>query len=196
MQPPADLPRQHANLIRFGTVADVDLKAACCRIATGDLKTDWIPWWVPRAGKVIEWSAPSIGEQGLVLSPGGDTHGAVFLRGGYSNQFPAPSSAGGEHLVRYPDGAEVKYDDESHALTAVLPGGGTVEITADGGTTINGPFKVNGESEFNGHVQVNDDVDVTGTTTSTVDVIGGGKSLKSHTHVGVTSGNAVSGPPA
>ena len=30
---------------------------------------------------------------------------------------------------------------------------------------------------------------------ATVDVIGGGKSLKSHRHIGVQSGGAVSGPP-
>ena len=196
MQSTADLPRQHSNLIRFGTVAEVDLAAARCRVSTGDLVTDWIDWWVPRVGEVIEWSAPSIGEQGMVISPGGDTHGAVFLRGCYSSTFPAPSSSGAEHLVRYPDGALVKYDHEAHALTATPPGGGTAEITADGGVTINGPLTVNGDTQINGHTGVDGDVDITGKTTSTVDVIGGGKSLKTHTHLNVTPGSGVSGPPA
>lgn len=196
MQPAADLPRQHANLIRLGTVAEVDLPSARCRVASGDLTTDWVPWWVPRAGEAIEWSAPSAGEQVLLLAPGGDTHGAVALRGCYSDRFPAPSSSESAHLVRYPDGAVVQYDHASHALTAILPGGGTVQIDADGGVTINGPLTVNGDTQINGHTGVDGNVDITGKTTSAVDVVGGGKSLKTHGHTGVTSGGSVSGPPA
>jgi phage baseplate assembly protein V len=190
MHPSADIARQIANIIRFGTVAEVDLSAARCRVATGDLLTDWVDWWALRAGDVIEWSPPSVGEQGILFSPGGDTHGAVFLPGGYSSQFAAPSSSGNERLVRYPDGAVVKYDHAAHALTAVLPSGGTAEISADGGVTINGDLTVNGDTQVNG------DVDVSGTATAEVDVFGGGKSLKTHTHIGVSSGTSASGPPA
>lgn len=195
MQSAPDQSRPLSNMIRLGTVAEVDLEAARCRISTGELLSDFVPWWVPRAGDVIEWSAPTVGEQVLLLSPGGDTHGAVALRGCYSDQFPAPSSSGSEHLVRYPDGALVKYDHEAHELTAVLPGGGTVEITADGGVTINGPLTVNGETQLNGNANVDGDVGVTGTAKAQTDVIGGGKSLKTHKHLGVTTGGGISGPP-
>lgn len=195
MDPVSELQRQQGNLIRLGTIAEVDLAAARCRVTSGDVQSDFVPWFVPRAGAVIEWSAPSPGEQVVLLCPGGDTTGAVALRGVYSDAHPAPDSSGTRHLTRYPDGAALEYDHAAHALKATLPGGGTFEVTADGGTTINGPFKVNGESEFNGHVQVNDDVDVSGTATAQVDVIGGGKSLKGHKHLGVMSGGSVSGPP-
>lgn len=191
----SELQRQLGNAIRLGTVAEVDLGAARCRVDTGEVKTDFVPWFVPRAGQTIEWSAPVVGEQGVLLCPGGDTNGAIFLRGIYSDAFPAPASAAAQHLVRFQDGALVQYDHEAHALKATLPSGGTFEVTADGGTTINGPFKVNGDSEFNGHVQVNDDVDVTGTATAQTDVIGGGKSLKSHPHKNVQPGSGISGGP-
>ena len=191
----AEAQRMLSSVIRFGTVAELDLASARCRINTGEILTDFIPWFVPRAGTCIEWSAPVVGEQVMIISPGGDTHGAVALRGIYSDAFPAPDSSADKHLTRFADGAVIEYDQAAHALKATLPGGGTAEITADGGVTINGPLTVNGETEINGHTQINDDLDVSGTATAQTDVIGGGKSLKSHKHLGVTAGGSVSGPP-
>ncbi|HEY4583069.1 MAG TPA: phage baseplate assembly protein V [Lysobacter sp.] len=189
MESAAETNRQLANLIRFGTVAAVDLGRALCRVQTGEMLSDFVPWFVPRAGAAIEWSAPSVGEQGVLLSAGGDTHGAVFLRGIYSDAFPAPSNSGAAHLARYKDGALIEYDDTAHTLRATLPAGATAEITADGGVTVNGPLTVNG------NVQVNGDLGISGNATAEVDVVGGGKSLKSHKHLQVTAGTAVSGPP-
>lgn len=184
-----DLPRQSNNQIRLGTVAVVDLARGLCRVQAGEIQTDFVPWFVPRAGDVIEWSAPSVGEQVLLLSPGGDVSGALALRGLYSNQFPAPSSSESEHLVRFPDGALIRYDHASHELVATLPGGGKAEVTADGGVTVNGPLTVNGDTTINGEANVSK------TLTAATDVIGGGKSLKGHKHTGVQTGGGVSGPP-
>lgn len=195
MDSTSELQRQLSSAIRLGTVAELDLAQARCRVDTGDIKSDFVPWFVPRAGDTIEWSAPVVGEQVLLLSPGGDTHGAVALRGLYSDAFPAPESSETRHLTRFPDGAVIEYDHAAHALKATLPGGGTAEITADGGVTINGPLTVNGDTEINGDTQINGDADVSGTATAQTDVIGGGKSLKGHKHTGVMSGGAVSGPP-
>ena len=44
-------------------------------------------------------------------------------------------------------------------------------------------------------LQVNGDINLTGTATADVDVVGGGVRLKTHTHPGVTSGGSVTGPP-
>jgi phage baseplate assembly protein V len=191
----AEAQRLLSSVIRFGTVAELDLAAARCRIDTGEIRTDFVPWFVPRAGTCIEWSAPVIGEQVMLISPGGDTHGAVALRGVYSDAFPAPESSESRHLTRFADGAVIEYDHAAHALKATLPSGGTAEITADGGVTINGPLTVNGDTAINGHTQVNGDADISGTAKAETDVIGGGKSLKLHKHLGVIAGSAVSGPP-
>lgn len=195
MDPVSELQRQLGNAIRLGTVAELDVAAARCRLDTGEVKTDFVPWFVPRAGDTIEWSVPAIGEQGVLLCPSGDTHGAVFLRGVYSDSFSAPSSAASLHLVRFPDGALIQYDHEVHALRVTLPAGGTAEITADGGITVNGPLTVNGETVINAKATVNGDVSITGTATADADVVGGGKSLKGHKHTGVAAGGATSGPP-
>lgn len=193
----AEQRRQQGNLIRLGTVAALDLDAARCRVTTGELETDWIPWLVPRVGTTIEWSAPTVGEQGIVLCPDGDTSGAVFLRGLYSDAFPQPDHGEHVHLVRFPDGTVIRYDDEAHALDATLCEGGTVEITANGSVTVNseGGATVNADTTINGDLQVNGDVRTTGTATVDTDVIGGGISLKSHTHGGVESGGASTGAP-
>lgn len=188
----AEQRRQKGNLIRFGTIAEVDFGAARCRVRTGELTTDWIPWLVPRVGNTIEWSAPSVGEQGLVLCPDGDTSGAVFQRGAYSDALPAPSSNEHVHLVRFPDGTEIQYDDAAHALDVTLIDGGTATLTASGGVTVNASdgVTVNATtSTFNGDVQVN------GTLTASEDCIGGGISLKHHTHGEVESGSSNTGAP-
>lgn len=46
-----------------------------------------------------------------------------------------------------------------------------------------------------GPLNVTGDVGVTGTVTASVDVVGGGKSLKTHTHGGVQTGAGTTGPP-
>lgn len=59
-------------------------------------------------------------------------------------------------------------------------------------------FKDNGDIVIKpaSTVAVIGNVTVTGTVTATVDVVGGGKSLKTHTHGGVTTGGGTSGPPS
>lgn len=181
--------RQFGNLIRFGTVSEVDHSAARCRVESGDVKTDWLPWIVPRAGETIEWSAPSVGEQVVLLCQDGETTGGVALRGIYSDNAQPPSNLETAHVIKFPDGAVVEYDHDSHALKTVLPGGGFVEITANGGVTITG------DTTINGNVTVNGDVQVNGKITATVDVLGGDISLKNHKHPGVQAGGAQTGSP-
>lgn len=76
-----------------------------------------------------------------------------------------------------------------------------VVITASTSTTITTPtFTVNGNAVINGGTQFNGNAAGTGSITAptiagTNDVTGGGKSLKTHTHSGVTAGAGTSGPP-
>jgi hypothetical protein len=64
------------------------------------------------------------------------------------------------------------------------PAGQIVNVTAPGGMTITTPT-----------LHITGNVNVDKTVTATTDVVGGGKSLKSHVHTGVTSGSGTSGPP-
>src|SRR5205085_2193946 len=72
-----ELIRRLEQLLRYGTVAEVDLGAARCRVKSGELLSNWVPWFAQRAGQTRHWSPPTVGEQCLLLSPGGDTAAAV-----------------------------------------------------------------------------------------------------------------------
>ena len=125
----SDLLRLLQNLIRLGTVAEA--KGAKARVRLGPtLTTEWLKWPTRRAGSTRTWSAPTVGEQVIVFSPGGDLTRGIIVPGLYSQAFDAPESSPNVHTTHYPDGAVVQYDHAAHALTATLPGG-TATITAD-----------------------------------------------------------------
>ncbi len=183
------LPQQLNNLLRSGVVTEVDHAQARCRVRSGDVHTDSIPW-ATAAGGLRVWAPPSVGEQVLLLSIDGDLANAIAIRGLYCQQFPAPANAEDLVLIHLPDGAIIQYDSAGHALVATLPAGGRATINADGGTTINGPVTINGDTAITGQVTVTGQVDASD------DVIGGGISLKQHTHTKVQPGTGTSGPPA
>ncbi|HAZ7306239.1 TPA: phage baseplate assembly protein V [Escherichia coli] len=60
------------NLIRTGVVTEVDRENWLCRVKTGDLETNWINWLTLRAGKSRTWWKPSVGEQVVLFSLGGN----------------------------------------------------------------------------------------------------------------------------
>lgn len=182
--------QQINNLLRDGVVTEVDNTRARCRVRTGEVHTDFIPWLAAAAGALIIWAPPSAGEQVLVLCGDGDLSNAVALRGLYSEAFAAPSNSADVTLLRFADGAVITYDSAAHALAAVLPAGGTVAITADGGVNINGPVTITGDTAITGNVSV------TGAAKVSDDVIGGGISLKNHLTTNVQPGSGKSGPPA
>ncbi|HHQ6438742.1 TPA: phage baseplate assembly protein V [Yersinia enterocolitica] len=124
------------NLIRIGTVAEVDLDQALCRVATGDNITGWLNWLTLRAGQSRSWWAPSEGEQVLILSLGGELDTAFVLPGIFSDDFPPPlASADGLYLA-FPDGATLHYEPESGELqadgvkTAVINASESINATA------------------------------------------------------------------
>lgn len=188
--------QQLSNLIRIGTVSEVDLAARRCRVQTGDIHTDFLPWFTGAAGNVIRWCPPSVGEQVVLLCGDGDTANAVVLHGLYSDAFAAPSDSASLTLLRFADGAEVSYDSQTHALSALLPSGGKATVTADGGLTINGPVTINGEATITGATSIKADLTVSGKATASTDMVGGGVSLKGHKHAAVQPGSGTSGPPA
>ncbi|MCE3085170.1 phage baseplate assembly protein V [Yersinia enterocolitica] len=123
------------NLVRIGTVAEVDLDQALCRVATGDNTTGWLNWLTLRAGQSRSWWAPSEGEQVLILSLGGELDTAFVLPGIFSDDFPPPSASADGLYIAFPDGATLHYEPESGELladgikTAVINAAESVTIT-------------------------------------------------------------------
>ena len=213
----SDLLRLLQNLIRLGTIAEV--KGAKARVQLGPtLTTEWLNWATPRAGSTCTWSAPTVGEQVIVFSPGGDLTRGIILPALYSQEFDAPESSDSIHTTHYPDGAVVQYDHAAHALTATLPGG-TATITADK-VTSNAPSTictgdltvmknlivmqsatVEGATALNGGVNAKAGADggvavtVKGSIKASDDVLAGAVSLATHQHGGVKAGSDQSGGP-
>lgn len=122
------------NLIRKGTILAVD--KALCRFTSGDLETNWLPWLAPAAGETIEWNPPEVGEQVVLLSPGGDPACGFVLRGLYADDHPPPSTSPTTHTRRYADGAMIEYDHASHQLVATLPEGAAIKVIAPVSVTV------------------------------------------------------------
>lgn len=190
-----DVDRRIENLLQLGTIASVDYANARVRVKAGGLLTAALPWLTPRAGDARTWWPPSVGEQVLLFSPGGDPARGVVLTGIYSDAHAAPASGEKLHQATYPDGAVVSYDADAHALTATLPDGATATLTASGGVTVTGDVTINGKLHVTEDSNFDANLDCAQTVTADTDCLGGGISLKNHVNTGVTSGSAVSGPP-
>ena len=128
--PNNDFPRLLRNLIRIGTVAEVDLVASTCRVNTGGNVTDWLRWLTSRAGRSRSWWAPSIGEQGLLFCLGGELDTAFVMPAVFSDEFPAPSASADAMHVTFPDGAVIEYEPKTGALLATGIKSATVNASA------------------------------------------------------------------
>lgn len=207
---PFELLRLLENLLRAGTIAAVNHGATRVRVQAGELLTDWLPWFERRAGDVRTWCPPSVGEQCLLLSPGGDLAAGLVLVGINSQSRPSPASTANLHRVEYPDGAVIDYDHTAHALTATLPAGGTAHLIAPGSVVIDSPHTtITGECLVQGLLTYQSGMVGLGggggggaaaTITGTVQVSGGdvtadGISLKTHVHNGVANGPGTTGGP-
>jgi len=113
----AELERRLLNMIRFGTIASVDLNAKTCRVKLDDTHTTGdLPWSVQRAGNVRTWSPLSVGEQVMIISPAGDLTQGVVTLSIYQNAHPAPSNKPNEHVTDYGDGTVITYDTTAKKL--------------------------------------------------------------------------------
>ncbi len=125
------------NMIRTGIIVETDLDTGRCRVQTGGIYTDWLPWLTQRAGRSRTWWAPSIGEQVLLLAVGGELDTAFVLPGIFSDDHPAPSASADAWHVVFPDGAVMEYEPKNSALT--VSGIKTADVTASGSLTATVP---------------------------------------------------------
>lgn len=177
MNPIADLRRRLDNMLRPGTIFAVDHVRGRCRVKTGNLLTGDLRYFVGRAGAVRHHSAPTLGEQCIVISPSGELATGFVLVGLNSDEFPVPSDNPDLHCIEYADGTLLGYDMGNRELTIIMAAGGSVILQAPVG------------------VQIAGNVNITGTVTVTEDVLANGISLVNHTHNGVETGSGSTGAP-
>lgn len=108
-----EIMRLITNLIRTGTVTEVDRDNWLCRVKVGNLETNWINWLTLRAGNSRTWWKPSVREQVVLFSLGGNLETAFALPDVYSNQFPLPSDSEDGSVTEYPDGGWFEYEPET-----------------------------------------------------------------------------------
>lgn len=207
-----DLLRRLENMIRIGTIIDVDLSGEIplYRVKTGELETDWIAATVQRAGTAKKSHAYTNGEQVVLLSPSGDLGAAMISHALNSEANPSPDTHATRDRTIYPDGAVVEYNPESGELRA--SGIKTATIQASTLVTIDCP-----ESKFTGNVQIDGNALVKQTLTyqgglnnngsssgatingqithSGGDLTSNGVVVHSHHHRGVQTGSGETGDP-
>lgn len=124
-----ELNRLICNLVRIGSVTEIDFERYVARVITGENTTDWIRWAVLRAGSASTWWAPSVGEQVILFAPGGDLENALIWGSLYSDSVPPPDTGECSDVILFPDGARVSYDSEIGALIATGVKSATVEAS-------------------------------------------------------------------
>ncbi|AMP06532.1 phage baseplate assembly protein V [Collimonas pratensis] len=215
----SELLRLILNLIRFGTIADINHDTQRVRVKVGENVTTWRPWITFRAGDAQTWFPPSMGEQVIVLSPEGDFANAAILPAIYSDKYKSPSTNPAHDTTRYVDGTVVQYDSDAHTLTATLADGTSVtvapgKVTSNAEDTectgnllvqknlvVNQNLTVNGMSALNAGMNVQAGSKggaaavIQGILRATEDVIAGAISLVKHPHGGVKKGEDESGGP-
>jgi phage baseplate assembly protein V len=185
----AALSRMLENLIRYGTIAAVQMAPPRVQVKTGKLTTTWLPWLALRAGTDREWDPPTVDEQVILFSPSGQLANGIVVTGLFSDHIPANGNRTGLHRRTYADGTVIEYDSVAHHLKATLAEGGTTNLVSKGGITIVGPITHQGDYTQTGNQSI------TGTVTVLKDVIAAGISLINHPHGGVKQGDDQSGKP-
>ncbi len=151
-----EISRRLANVVRPGVVAALDPDKARLRAHydQGDPRplSAWLPWLSAAAGGQRAWRAPALGEQVLILAPGGDLQQGVVLASLYGADFAAPSADPAAAVTLYADGARIEYHAGEHRLRAALPPGATAEITASGGVSIAGDVTITGDVAVSGGI--------------------------------------------
>ncbi len=119
-----DLIRRVDNILRPGTISAIDLERGLVRVRLSPtLESAWLGTFEKWAGDPRSWTPPKLGEQVLVLSPGGELKAGYALRGINSTKFPKPSKEGGKHITAFDDGLELSYDAASNSLLISRPEG-------------------------------------------------------------------------
>jgi phage baseplate assembly protein V len=185
-----EIMRLITNLIRTGTVSEVDPDKWQCRVKTGDLETNWINWLTFRAGNTRTWWQPSIGEQVVLLSLGGNLETAFALPAIYSDAFPPPDYSENGSTTVFNDGGWFQYEPDTGQL--LIKNIKSVRIeAADGIQLITDQLGVDASQTL-----INSETVINGAVTQGGgDMSSNGVVVDKHKHGGVKSGGDTSGGP-
>nr|DAL32481.1 MAG TPA_asm: baseplate assembly protein V [Caudoviricetes sp.] len=157
-----DLQRRLANLVRRGVIHSVRHdRIPKCRVDLGDIITTWLPLCQGFSGANRADSNPyAVGDAVTVLSEAGELNNGRVFPGWNTGKLPVPEGSDSEHITRYSDGTEIRYDRNAHALTITLADGGTYKIVGKG--TLDGPVEITDTLTVQGKTWINADTSVAG----------------------------------
>lgn len=133
-----ELDRRLANIMRPGTITEVDHDKGLAKVNAGGLKTTWLPW-LEQAGSIRSWSPPSVGQQVHVLSPSGEPGQGWIMAAGYSDANPQPHDKGAEHKLQI-------------GAASLLVSAGKIVLTADAIELHSSSLTHNGTNISDSHV--------------------------------------------
>jgi len=164
--------RMLSSLIIPCRVVAVDLAAAMVRVSDGgDWTSAWVRWHSQAAGKARHWRAPSLGEQGVLVSPSGEPAQGTFVPGLYGNAGAQPDNRDHVEVWRFDDGGALVYDWQAKSYTITVPTG-TVTIEVGGTRVVVADDAITAQAStitLTGNVLINGALQVTG------DINGGGR---------------------
>jgi len=146
--------RRLDNIIIPGKVHSLSEDNKRIVVAHGSCKTPEIKWLADSAGDVIDYRAPSIGEQVILLNltGGKDTSKCIAIVGLTSADYPFTVSNPDDHIRQYPDGTKASYNHLEKRLLLELAGDafikakGNTDISTEGETKVTSKGKVTVES--------------------------------------------------
>jgi phage baseplate assembly protein V len=174
------------SLLRFGTVAQADYATGRVRVSSGDLLTEWIPWLTRRAAGDIDWWAPEVGEQVLLLALyDGPTRvvQTICLPAVYQEAYPPPENKATVRSVRFADGTRVAYDREASRL--VVDCVGDIEISSAKHVKVNTIETIDISApvvNIAAAVSITGSLSVVGNIQASGSVIDGGGNTNHHSH--------------
>lgn len=183
--------RMLAGLIIPCRVVAVDLAAAMIRVSDGAGWTSaWVRWHSQAAGKTRHWRAPSLNEQGALISPSGEPAQGTFVPGLYGNAGAQPDNRDHVEVWRFDDGGSLVYDWQAKRYTIDLPagtvtvkaGGSVLEMTPDSTRLVSSAINLVGAVTIDGATQLNGTLNTTGDINSAGKVIDVGGNTPNHKH--------------
>lgn len=184
--------RMLAGLVKDCYVVAVDLAASppVCRVSDGEWVSGWVRWHSIAAGKARHWRAPSIDEQGTLISASGDVAQGTFIPGLYGNGGPPPDNRDHVEVWRFEDGGSLIYDWQANSYSITLPSGTVTikvgstqaELTDNAVSVKSGTIDLEGAVNIKGPVNIDGPLHATQSITSDADILATGLSDNHHKH--------------
>ena len=187
--------RMLSGLIIPCSVVGVDLAGGTVRVSDGAGWTSaWVRWHSQAAGKARHWRAPSLGEQGALISPSGEPAQGTFVAGLYGDAGPQPDNRDHVEVWRFDDGGSLVYDWQAKSYTITLPSG-TVTIAVGGSSAVVTDNAITAKAEaitLTGKITIEGEVTINGASLTHNGINVG----STHTHKGVTPGAGTTAVPS